>query len=123
MPLVASLWDLTGGAILVRVGAAGRLTTLGRASGQPRTVQCGFLQRADGTVLVGSAEGRQWPRNLAAAGWCTFEARGLPKQRYRARQLDGAQRDRAISDFREARGERAAKLFTGRVFELSPEGE
>jgi hypothetical protein len=123
MPIVPRLWDLTGGALLMRSGRAGRLTTVGRTSGQRRTVQCGYLQRADGTLLVGSAQGRHWPRNLAEAGWCTFEAREIPPRRYSATELDGQARTSAIEEFREARGDRAARMFSGQVFLLEPAAE
>jgi deazaflavin-dependent oxidoreductase (nitroreductase family) len=121
VPVIPRLWDLTGGALLMRSGRAGRLTTLGRKSGQPRTVQCGFVRRGDGTILVGSARGRQWPLNLATAGWCTFEARDVPSHRYVATSLDGAEREAAIAEIRAARGERAARAFSGHVFLLRPE--
>ena len=121
MPLIPKIWDLTGGALLMWSGRAGRLTTVGRTSGQPRTVQCGFLRRPDGTILVGSAEGRQWPRNLAAAGWCIFEAKGVAKGRFEAKALEGPARIAAIEEFRAARGDRAAAVFSGLVFELRPD--
>jgi hypothetical protein len=105
----------------MRSGVAGRLTTVGRTSGLPRTVQCGFLLRPDGTLLVGSVEGRQWPQNLAAAGWCTFEAKDLPARRYRASRLDGDDRLAAVDEFRVARGDRAARMFSGPVFVLTPD--
>jgi deazaflavin-dependent oxidoreductase (nitroreductase family) len=121
MPLIPRLWDLTGGALLWRAGLAGRLTTPGRRSGQLRTVQCGYLERADGTVLVGSVRGRHWPDNLAAAGWCTFERRGRAPRRYVARELEGDERAAATAEFLAQRGERAARMFSDRVFLLRPE--
>lgn len=120
MPLIPKLWDLTGGALLMRAGRAGRLSTVGRRTGQPRTVQCGYLRRPDGTVIVGSAKGRSWPANLAAAGECTFEARGMPARRYVARVLDGAERQAAVDEIKAARGERAISMYSGHVFELRP---
>jgi deazaflavin-dependent oxidoreductase (nitroreductase family) len=120
MPLIPKLWDLTGGALLLRSGSAGRLTTVGRTSGESRTIQCGFLRHDDGSLLVGSAQGRSWPLNLAAAGWCDFEAKGLASRRYRARPLEGAERDAAVAEFRTARGPRAASVLSGQVFELTP---
>ena len=120
MPLLPRLWDMTGGALLIRSGRAGRLTTPGRSSGALRTVPCGFLRRADGTILVGSAQGRHWPLNLLAAGWCRFEAKGVPEGRYVATLLEGRPREDAIGAFREARGARAAAMFSGMVFELRP---
>ena len=120
MAIRAKLWDLTGGAFLVRAGVAGRLTTIGRKSGLPRTVQCGFVRRADGTLLIGSAQGRKWPANLAGAGWCMFEARDLPARRYDAVVLEGARRQAALDEIRRARGDRALRMFSGLVFELQP---
>lgn len=107
----------------MRAGAAGKLSTIGRSSGQPRTIQCGFLAKPDGSILVGSAQGRHWPRNLEAAGWCTFAAKDLPERRYRAVRLEGADRLAAIEAFRARRGERATAMFSGAVFELRPEDE
>ena len=121
MPLIPRIWDATGGALLWRSGFAGRLTTPGRRSGQLRTVQCGYLQRPDGSVLVGSVEGRHWPANLAAAGWCMFETRDQPARRFTATELHGADREAATAAFRARRGERAARMFSGRVFLLRPD--
>jgi deazaflavin-dependent oxidoreductase (nitroreductase family) len=121
MSLIPKLWDLTGGAVLMRSGRAGSLTTVGRFSGRPRTIQCGYMQRPTGTVLVGAATGRQWPRNLEAAGWCFFSARDMPDGRYDARVLEGEERAAAIDEFRTARGERAAAILSGMVFELQPQ--
>jgi deazaflavin-dependent oxidoreductase (nitroreductase family) len=121
MPIIPRLWDLTGGALLWRAGLAGRLTTPGRRSGTLRTVQCGYLDRPNGSILVGSVQGRQWPENLAAAGWCTFEARRLPPRRYTAEELQGADRAAATAEFLERRGERAARMFSDRVFVLRPD--
>jgi deazaflavin-dependent oxidoreductase (nitroreductase family) len=120
MPIRTRAWDATGGALLARAGKAGRLTTVGRRSGEPRTVRCGFVRRADGTIVVGSRDGRQWPANLAAAGWCTFEARGLPSREYDAIVLDGAARDDALAALVRAQGGRSGAMYTGTVFLLRP---
>jgi deazaflavin-dependent oxidoreductase (nitroreductase family) len=120
MPLRTKLWDLTGGALLMRGGLAGRLTTVGRSSGQPRTVQCGFVRLPDGGIIVGSAEGRHWPQNLLAAGWCTFEAEGVPSARYTARRLAGPERAAAIEAVRAQRGARGTRMYSGLVFRLDP---
>jgi deazaflavin-dependent oxidoreductase (nitroreductase family) len=120
MPVKERLWDMTGGALLMRSGRAGRLTTTGRKSGKPRTVQCGYLARADGTLIVGSVKDREWPLNLRAAGWCLFEARGLPARRYGATQLEGHALHAAIEELRAARGERMAQMASDVVFVLTP---
>ena len=119
--LARTLWDRTGGALLMRTGAAGRLTTVGRVSGALRTVQCGYVALEDGSLLVGSAEGREWPHNLAASGTCTFEARGLPPARYRATRLSGEEQADAILTVRGKRGERAAQMMADVVFRLDRE--
>jgi hypothetical protein len=120
VPIKERLWDLTGGALLMRSGRAGQLTTPGRNSGTLRTIQCGYLPRADGTLIVGSVKGREWPLNLRSAGWCLFEARGLPERRYTATPLDGAALHAAVEELRAARGERMAQMASEVVFILSP---
>jgi deazaflavin-dependent oxidoreductase (nitroreductase family) len=120
MPLRTRIWDATGGRLLVRAGKAGTLTTVGRRSGQPRTVQCGFVRRAGGTIVVGSADGRQWPANLAAAGSCTFEAPGIPRQAYDAVVLEGEARAEALAELVRSQGGRSGGMYSGLVFELHP---
>jgi deazaflavin-dependent oxidoreductase (nitroreductase family) len=120
MPLRTRLWDATGGALLVRAGKAGTLTTIGRRSGEPRSVQCGFVQRPDGTIIVGSATGRQWPANLAAAGRCTFEPRGGPRREYDAVVLDGDAGRDALAELVRGQGGRSGSMYSGLVFELRP---
>ena len=119
MSIRSRVWDLTGGALLMRAGRAGRLTTIGRRSGQPRTSQCGYIRRPDGRIVVGSAIGRQWPQNLAAAGTCTFEARGLPPWRYSATVLTGAARQEALAEVAAARGAAGTRMYSGLIFELT----
>jgi deazaflavin-dependent oxidoreductase (nitroreductase family) len=121
MPLIPRLWDATGGALLWRSGLAGRLTTPGRRSRKLRTVQCGYLKPPNGSILVGSVEGRHWPENLAAAGWCTFETRDRAPRHCTATELQAEDRAAATAEFRERRGERAARIFSGRVFLLRPD--
>ena len=120
MPLRTRLWDATGGRLLAQTGRAGRLTTIGRRSGQPRTIQCGFARMPDGAIIVGSAVGRQWPENLAAAGWCRFEAKDLPAREYDATPLTGRAREEALTALRGALGSRGSSMYSGRVFELRP---
>lgn len=120
MLILNRLWDATGGRLLMRAGRAGTLTTIGRRSGERRTVQCGFVRLEDGSIVVGSAIGRQWPENLAAAGWCEFEAPGLPRQEYKAVPLEGAARAEALAALRSALGRRADRMYSGRIFELRP---
>jgi hypothetical protein len=65
--------------------------------------------------------GRQWPANLAAAGRCTFQPRGRTARSYTARELAGDERAAATAEFLERRGERAARMFSDRVFLLTPD--
>ena len=44
----------------------------------------------------------------------------MPARRYDSQLLEGADRDAAIDEFRATRGERAAAIFSGMVFELRP---
>ena len=120
MKVVPWLMDHTGGIVLYRTGRAGRLTVVGRTSGLPRTTLCQFRARADGMVVVGSRDGRQWPANLAAAGRCRFEAIGIPAADYTAMVLEGDARTGAIVELAGRADGRAADFYSGHIFELRP---
>lgn len=120
MRILPWLMDHTGGIVLFHTGRAGRLTVIGRTSGLPRTTQCQFRARADGTIVIGSRDGRQWPANLAVAGRCRFEARGIPAADYIATVLDGDARTAAIVDLAGRADGRAAAFYSGHIFELRP---
>lgn len=122
MRIIPWLMDHTGGPVLYRIGRAGRLTVAGRSSGLPRTTLCQFKVRPDGTIVVGSKDGRQWPANLAVAGRCRFEARGIPAADYVATVLAGDDRTAAIVDLAGRADGRAAAFYTGHIFELRPSG-
>lgn len=73
------------------------LTTVGRKTGQPRTVPLCYLQDADNVVLVASQGGLpanpQWFGNLRANPAVEIEI-GRRRTAYRARPADPAERDR-----------------------------
>ena len=121
MRILPWLMDHTGGPVLYRLGRAGRLTVIGRSSGLPRTTMCQFKARPDGTIVVGSQEGRQWPANLAAAGRCQFEAHGRPRRGYGAAILEGRARTDAIAELTGSPDGRGASFYSGLIFELRPE--
>jgi deazaflavin-dependent oxidoreductase (nitroreductase family) len=51
---------------LVAQGKVARLTTIGRASGLPRSVAVGYVDEPDGSVLVSAGGPAAWARNLLA---------------------------------------------------------
>ena len=120
MRILPWLMDHTGGPVLYRMGRAGRLTVVGRSSGLPRTTMCQFKARPDGTIVVGSQDGRQWPANLAAAGRCRFEAHGQPAREYDAVILEGEARAAAIAELTGSPDGRGASFYSGYLFELRP---
>jgi deazaflavin-dependent oxidoreductase (nitroreductase family) len=120
MRILPWLMDHTGGPVLYRLGRAGRLTVVGRSSGVPRTTMCQYKARPDGSIVVGSQEGRQWPANLAAAGRCRFEARGVPARDYDATILDGPARVAAVTELAGSPDSRGAGFYSGHIFELRP---
>ena len=120
MRILPWLMDHTGGPVLYRIGRAGRLTVVGRSSGLLRTTMCQFRARPDGTIVIGSREGRQWPATVAAAGRCRFEAHGRPARDFSATMLEGPARAAAIAELAGSPDGRGASFYSGNVFELRP---
>ncbi len=119
MSILPWLMDHTGGAVLYRLGKAGRLTVAGRTTGRPRTIQCQFKAREDGTIIVGSKAGRQWPANLAVARTCRFGVYGRPRRWYEATVLEGPARAAAVAALIGGAG-RGRAAYSGLIFELRP---
>ena len=119
MRILPWLMDHTGGAVLYWLGQAGRLTVVGRSTGRLRTIQCQFRARPDGSVVVGSRAGRQWPTNLAVAGRCQFQIHGRDVIDYTANVLDGDPRTSAIAELTGPAG-RGRSAYSGLIFELRP---
>lgn len=53
-----------------------RLTTVGRKSGQPRTVTLWFVLDGDAAYLAGGKQDPQWCRNIRVNGEVTLEIAG-----------------------------------------------
>lgn len=101
-------------------GTVVRLETRGRVSGQPLQVAVGYLDTADGSLLVAAGEpDAGWARNLetdpscrATVGERTFEAVAEP--------LGGTQAAQAIVGLILKYGTSAERLGHGPVFRLRP---
>jgi deazaflavin-dependent oxidoreductase (nitroreductase family) len=119
---LARTFNAIGGALMARTGRVGMLGTVGAKTGLRRRTPVGYVQRADGSLLIGagSLERRGWTANLRANPAATFSTRGT-ERRYRARLLAGAERDTALADLKIAIGARAERAHWGDVFVLSPE--
>jgi deazaflavin-dependent oxidoreductase (nitroreductase family) len=103
--------------MLYRMGRAGRLTTTGRRSGQPKSTFVGFITRADGTVLFGAGPARRrWADNLSADSRCSFETRDMATTRFVASLVPDERRQAVLAEFREQMGARSN--YRGPLFEL-----
>lgn len=74
------------------------LTTIGRTSGQPRSVIVGYIEDGSTPVVLamnGWDEGQpSWWLNLEAHPDATIRLEGQPERQVRARRVDGDERDR-----------------------------
>jgi len=121
MNVVGRTFNAIGGRLMARSGRVGILASTGRRSGRRRTAPLGFVRRPDGTVLVAAGSpGPAWAANLQAQPACTFTIRGR-ERRYRARLLEGSERDEALVAGRAAWGRMAGRAAFGETFALEPE--
>ncbi len=123
------IYRLSRGRLMNTVGTAPvlLLTSIGRRSGQPRTVPVVYLADGERQIVVGSNAGNKrtpaWSYNLQANGDAEIETRGR-RQRVRARVLEGDERAelwRRVNEMYEGFDEYDAK--TSReiaVFALEP---
>ena len=103
-------------------GLVGIVATTGARTGQRRTAPLGFVQHADGTVLIGSVTkaGRGWTANLKANPACSFKIKGTERA-YRATLGGPEQRDAALAEFKAKMGSVAERADWGDMFVLEPE--
>ncbi|HLK13049.1 MAG TPA: nitroreductase family deazaflavin-dependent oxidoreductase [Candidatus Binatia bacterium] len=103
---IANVWlyRLTGGRLggrFLRGAPVLLLTTVGRRSGQPRTVPLLYLRRGDTLLVVASKGGMSrhplWYRNLAANPRVEVEI-GRERRAMTARRLDDAEKARVWPD-------------------------
>ena len=100
-------------------GKVARITTLGRRSGQARTVSVGYVDEADGSVLVAAGERAQWALNLIEDPSVVVE---VGERRFTgvAEPLDRADHGRAIRELILRYGTPAERLGVGPSFRLQP---
>jgi deazaflavin-dependent oxidoreductase (nitroreductase family) len=86
------------------------LVVRGRTSGRPiRVVVPTFLEDTTRYLVAGGGE-THWVRNLRAAGEAELR-RGRSRERVRAIEVEGAERDRVVAAYRDRMGRRAAAYF------------
>jgi deazaflavin-dependent oxidoreductase (nitroreductase family) len=105
---------------LTALGRTITLETRGRASGRPRKVTIGFIERPDGSLLVAaSSHETHWARNLAADPACSVERAGCwtPCQ---AELLPDGQAHEAVAALILKYGTPAERLGAGPAFRLVP---
>ncbi len=86
--------------IVVRLGVATTLIVRGRTTGKLLKVPLGAPLELDGTRNLVSGRGNtHWVRNLRAAGEAALRAHGRT-ERFRAVELDGAERERIVAAYR-----------------------
>jgi len=96
------------------------LETTGRRSGLPRRTAVGFLREPDGSLLVAATEPHAgWAENLLADPACHGTI-GEERQAFRAEEIAGADRARAISGLILRYGTPAERLGVGPAFRLRP---
>jgi deazaflavin-dependent oxidoreductase (nitroreductase family) len=106
---------------LVAWGRAIRLETRGRRSGLPRHAVIGFVEAADGALLVATAsEASHWARNLQRDPRCRVEREGRAAP-YRARRLDPREHRSVVTALILKYGTPAERLGDGPSFRLDPD--
>ena len=101
-------------------GKAALIETRGRTSGRPVRAYVGFIETADGAIVVAAGPGANWAANLLADPACTVTVnertfRGL------AEPLAGADYAAAIRDLILRYGTSAERLGSGPAFRIRPD--
>ncbi|HEY7590154.1 MAG TPA: nitroreductase family deazaflavin-dependent oxidoreductase [Candidatus Limnocylindrales bacterium] len=99
------------------------LETRGRITGRAARAAVGFVEEADGSLLVSASDpDANWALNLLAEPRCTVE---VGERRYPARAdpIDGADRARAVRELILRYGTPAETLGAGPAFRLVQLGE
>jgi deazaflavin-dependent oxidoreductase (nitroreductase family) len=103
-------------------GKVARIETLGRSSGRAVTAAVGFVETADGSLVVAAGlPEADWARNLEADSACivTIEDRSV---RMTATRLEPAEANRAVVELILKYGTPAERLGRGPAFRLRPAG-
>ncbi len=103
--------------------ARGRTLTIhsvGRTSGQPRQATVGFIEDADGSLIVAAGEPTShWARNLMAEPRCRVDLAGAVLS-CRALPIEGRDANAAVAALILKYGTPAERLGGGPVFRLVP---
>lgn len=83
----------------------------GRRSGRPIRVLVPLFPDGGARYLVAGGGETHWVRNLRAAGEAELR-RGRSRERVRAVEVGGAERDRVVAAYRDRMGRRAAAYFS-----------
>jgi deazaflavin-dependent oxidoreductase (nitroreductase family) len=101
-------------------GVVAIVETRGRVSGLPARAAVGFLQDADGSLLVAAGDpNADWALNLEAEPACTVTV-GERSMRALAEPIEGADRNAAISGLILRYGTPSEGLGRGPVFRIRP---
>lgn len=103
---------------LAEWGKVALVETRGRVTGARVRTAVGFVSAADGSLLVAAgADDADWALNLRSDPECTVTV-GLETAVYRAAELDGDERNRAITALILKYGTPAERLGSGPAFRL-----
>ena len=101
-------------------GKVAMLETTGRVSGRAIRTAVGFVAEPDGSLLVAAGSpDADWAANLRAEPTCHGTI-GEERRAYRAEELEGPDRARAITELILRYGTPAERLGTGPAFRLRP---
>ena len=107
---------------LTEWGSVVRLVTRGRVSGREVAAAVGFIEEADGSLLVAAGDpDAGWARNLEADPACRLTL-GERSWDARAEPLDRESAGRAVRDLILRYGTPAERLGRGPAFRLRPSG-
>lgn len=99
-----------------------RIETRGRVTGRTATATVGFVEQADGTLLVAAGSHRaDWARNLLADPHCRITIGDVTRAAV-ASELESTARAAAVRELILKYGTPAESLGGGPAFELRPEG-
>lgn len=101
-------------------GVVAIVETRGRVSGLPARAAVGFIEEADGSLIVAAGDpDADWARNLEAEPTCTVTI-GERSMRARAEPIEGADRNAGIAGLILRYGTPSEGLGRGPVFRLRP---
>jgi deazaflavin-dependent oxidoreductase (nitroreductase family) len=100
-------------------GKAARIETRGRVTGQPAQAHVGFIEEADGSIVVAAGPGAHWAANLMVEPSCVVTV-GERSFAGTAEPLVGAEFATAIRELILRYGTPAERLGSGPAFRIRP---